>query len=86
MTIAPVALALLMFGATARADGTDCVDCCKDAGLVTCPTRLRVFGDGSIATRESGGWRVIGLWWLDCDEGATFQSGGTVVMISRQPT
>lgn len=65
---------------TARADEVDCVECCKDKGLVSCPTRLRVFGDGSLATREAGGWRVIGLWWLDCADGASFQSGGTVVV------
>lgn len=78
MTAALALLALL--AAPARASGDLCVQCCKDRGLVSCPTKIRVFGDGSLATREGQAWRVIGVWWLDCAEGASFEEGRTVVL------
>jgi hypothetical protein len=65
---------------TATAGVQRCVECCQDAGLAGCPTRLRVFGEGSEVTREGGAWRVNGLWWLDCERGATFETGATVVL------
>jgi len=67
----------------AQADGLDCVACCKDAGMVGCPTRIKVHGDGSIVTREAGAWRVSGLWRLDCDTGAKYDDGGTLVMMDQ---
>ena len=69
---------------TAQADGYTCVECCRAEGLVTCPTRVRVFGDGSMATPEADGWRLIGVWSLDCDAGASFDSGGTA-LIADEP-
>ena len=41
---------------------------------------MRVFGEGSEAVQEGAAWRVIGAWWLDCERGATFEPGATVVL------
>jgi hypothetical protein len=79
-----LAFLLSIFLVTASADENSCVQCCQQSGLISCPTQVRVFGDGSVATPESGGWRVIGLWWLDCAGFARFESGGTVV-INHKP-
>jgi hypothetical protein len=73
---------LLMAGA-ASASGPDCLDCCKQAGLVGCPTQIRVHGPGSHVSRESGAWRVSGLWRMDCDGGATYDDGATVALAQR---
>lgn len=78
-----MALFVLLFFLTAGpalADADACIACCKAAGLAGCPTRVRVFGDGSIAAQEMGGWRVKGIWWLGCDEIARFDDGATVVL------
>jgi len=77
-------LALLLSVPFSVADGPACVQCCKAEGLVGCPTRVRVFGDGSELVREAGAWRVSGIWWLDCDRGARFDEGSTV-MIDHMP-
>jgi len=37
-----------------------------------------------MATPEADGWRLIGVWSLDCDAGASFDSGGTA-LIADEP-
>ena len=64
----------------AAASSWQCEECCRDAGLAGCPTRVRVYGEGSEASREGAVWRVNGVWWLDCERGATFEPGATVVL------
>lgn len=68
----------------AAASGWACEDCCRAEGLAGCPTRVRVYGDGSLAVKEGTVWRVKGLWWLDCDAGISFEPGATVV-VSEAP-
>jgi len=76
-------LTLFLIAGLAMADGIDCVECCKEAGLVSCPTRIRAHGPGSHISRDSGAWRVSGIWWLDCDSGATYDDGATVALAQR---
>ena len=57
-----------------------CIECCQRSGLASCPTRIRVYGEGSEQVREGAVWRVIGVWWLDCERGAAFEPGATVVL------
>lgn len=76
-------LTLFLFASLATAGGPECVDCCKDAGLVSCPTRTRAHGPGSHISKEAGAWRVSGLWWLDCDGSATYDDGATVALAQR---
>ena len=73
-----VLLALLL--PTASAGAQRCVECCQEQGLASCPTRMRVVGEGSESRREGSAWRVNGLWWLDCERGASFEPGATVVL------
>lgn len=79
--LAVVGLLLLPSG-PAAAGAVECQQCCKDAGLFGCPTSLRVFGPGSSVSKEVGGQRVNGIWRLDCEQGARFEEGGTVVVAS----
>lgn len=79
-----MALLLLSQSPTADASGWECEDCCRAAGLAGCPTRVRVYGDGSLAVKEGAVWRIKGLWWLDCDKGPSFDPGATVV-VSEAP-
>lgn len=72
--------AALLLGAPAAGGPLECQQCCKDQGLFTCPTSLRVYGPGSQTSKEVGGVRVNGFWRLDCEEGARFEAGGTVVV------
>lgn len=74
-----LSLLMTVVGA-AQADGWECEECCKDAGMAGCPTRIRVFGDGSLAVKEGTIWRIKGLWFVDCDQGVTFDEGATVVV------
>ena len=76
-------LTLLLLAGLASAGGSDCVDCCKQAGLVGCPTQIRAHGPDSHLSKEGGAWRVSGLWLLDCDTGATYQDGATAVVAQR---
>ena len=69
-----------MLISAATAGEQRCVECCKRAGLSGCPTRIRMYGDGSEQIREGAAWRVIGVWWLDCERGAAFEPGATVVL------
>jgi hypothetical protein len=73
-----------VLGTDAVADDRSCVDCCKDTGLYACPTKIKAFGDGSLATPEAGGWRVLGAWTMDCETGPKFDRGTTVVL-DHQP-
>lgn len=73
-----VLLALLL--PTASAGAQRCVECCQEQGLASCPTRMRVVGEGSEISREGAAWRVNGLWWLDCERGASFEPGATVAL------
>ena len=73
-------LSLLLTLSLSWAGGLECVDCCRAVGLAGCPTKLRVFGPGSLARRESDAWRVVGLWWLDCDDGASFDANATTAL------
>lgn len=75
-------LALALGSSPASAGALQCQQCCKDAGLFTCPTTLRVYGPGSTVNKEVGGVRVSGFWRLDCEQGARFEEGGTVVVAS----
>lgn len=77
-------LTLLLLLGLAFGDAFDCVNCCKESGLAGCPARLRVVGADSVVHREGGGWRVLGLWLLNCDTTATYDEGATVVL-SVQP-
>ncbi|MCB9780173.1 MAG: tetratricopeptide repeat protein [Alphaproteobacteria bacterium] len=72
---------LPLLGTPAHAGAKACQQCCSDAGLYSCPTRLRVTGVDSVVTPETGGHRVRGLWWLDCDEGAQFDPNATTVSV-----
>jgi len=76
-------LSLFLIAGLATAAGPECVDCCKGAGLVSCPTRIRTHGPGSHISKEAGAWRVSGLWWLDCDGGAAYDDGATVALAQR---
>lgn len=78
-----IAMALSLT-APALASGWECEACCQSAGLAGCPTRLRLYGDGSRAVREGPVWRVKGLWFLDCDQGISFEEGSTVA-VSEAP-
>jgi tetratricopeptide (TPR) repeat protein len=64
----------------AQASGWACEDCCREAGLAGCPTRARVYGDGSLAIKEGASWRIKGLWWINCDAPPTFDPGATAVI------
>ena len=64
----------------AHAGEDECVACCRAAGLSGCRTSLRMYGDGSVATAEGGAWRVLGLWFLDCDGRGRFETGSTAVV------
>ena len=77
-------LLLSLFLISASASENACVECCQQNGLISCPTQVRMFGAGSVASPESGGWRVIGLWWLSCTGDVRFEPGGTVV-IDHEP-
>lgn len=70
----------LLATTSARADDAQCIQCCRDLGLYSCPTELRVFGEGSEVRAEGGGWRMTGLWVLDCDSGAHFDPHATAVV------
>jgi tetratricopeptide (TPR) repeat protein len=76
-------LTLFLFASLATAGSPECVDCCKAAGLVSCPTRIRIHGPGSHISKDAGAWRVSGLWWLDCDGGAAYDDGATVALAQR---
>ncbi len=41
-----------------------------------------MYGEGSVATAESGAWRVLGLWVLDCSGQGRFEPGSTAVVAS----
>jgi hypothetical protein len=69
-----------LISAPALAGSDDCLACCTQGGLKACPTRLRVFTEGSYATLDEDGWRVHGMWWLDCDTGARFDAQSTLVV------
>jgi hypothetical protein len=71
---------LLTLAGLTQAGEDECVACCKAAGLSGCRTSLRMYGEGSMATAEGGAWRVLGLWFLDCDGTARFESGSTAVV------
>jgi hypothetical protein len=71
---------LLALAGLAQAGEDECVACCKAAGLSGCRTSLRMYGEGSVATPEGGAWRVMGLWFLDCDGAARFEAGSTAVV------
>lgn len=79
-TWAMTALLLALFLPTAEAGVQRCIECCQEEGLAGCPTRMRVVGEGSEISREGAAWRVNGLWWLDCERGASFESGATAVL------
>ena len=68
----------------ALASGWECEQCCKQEGLSGCPTRMRVYGDGSRAVREGPAWRIKGLWFIDCEQGVYFEEGATAA-ISEAP-
>jgi len=72
-------IALLLSAPTAGASGWACEDCCREAGLAGCPTRIRVYGDGSLAVKEGPVWRIKGMWIADCDDGVRFEPGATAV-------
>jgi tetratricopeptide (TPR) repeat protein len=69
-----------LLSAPALAGSDDCLACCTQGGLKACPTRLRVFTEGSYATLDEDGWRVHGMWWMDCDTGARFDAQSTLVV------
>ncbi|MFT5683385.1 MAG: tetratricopeptide (TPR) repeat protein [Myxococcota bacterium] len=74
------ALLLTLLFSSADAGVQRCIECCQEEGLAGCPTRLRVVGEGSEINREGAAWRVNGLWWLDCERGASFEPGATAVL------
>jgi hypothetical protein len=39
-----------------------------------------MYGEGSVAAAESGAWRVLGLWFLDCGGQGRFEAGSTAVL------
>ena len=39
-----------------------------------------MYGEGSVASAESGAWRVMGLWFLDCSGQGRFEVGSTAVL------
>ncbi len=71
---------LLTLLSPAQADAWSCQAWCRADGLAGCPTRIRVYGEGSTIKKEGASWRVLGVWWLDCDTGAAFDAGATVVL------
>ncbi|MDG1478428.1 MAG: tetratricopeptide repeat protein [Myxococcota bacterium] len=75
-----IAALLVLLLPTADAGVQRCVECCQEQGLASCPTRIRVVGEGSAVSREGAAWRVNGLWWLDCERGASFEPGATVAL------
>ena len=72
-------LSLLLGLSIALGSASDCVQCCRDLGMAGCPTRIRMFGPDSVNTTEGTNHRAQGLWWIDCDKGAQFDHGATVV-------
>jgi len=68
---------------TAAADSSSCQECCKSRGLAGCPTKWRIYGEGSETSPESGGWRIVGVWSLDCENGAIFDGGATTMLVDH---
>jgi len=64
----------------ARAGDIQCEQCCADHGAYSCATRIQVFAEGSELRLEGAGWRIEGLWVLDCDAGASFDATATAVL------
>ncbi len=76
------ALALIAALSVAHGGEDECIACCRAAGLSGCRTSLRMYGEGSVATAEGGAWRVLGLWFLDCNGQGRFEPGSTAVVSS----
>jgi hypothetical protein len=73
-------LTLILYLGAAHAGEDECVACCRAAGLSGCRTSIRMYGEGSVASAEAGAWRIMGLWFLDCDGQGRFEAGSTVVL------
>ncbi len=76
----PLLLSIVMGAMPTEAGQDECVACCRSAGLVGCRSTLRMFGEGSVANREAGAWRILGVWMLDCDGSGRFEPGSTAVV------
>lgn len=75
-----LASALALSLSASAGAGADSLDACCDAvGARSCPTSLLASGPGSKLGQEGGATRVLGLWRLSCEGGATFQSDATYV-------
>jgi hypothetical protein len=80
MSLPAIALPILL-APVGLAGEDECVACCRAGGLSGCRTELRLYGDGSAAAREAGGWRLMGLWVLSCGGRARFEPGATAVAV-----
>lgn len=69
----------------ALASAPDCVQCCQSAGMTSCPTQLRVYGENSIVSLNSGRYQIKGIWVLECEGTASFLEEYTL-SLPRSPT
>lgn len=62
----------------ALAGAPECVECCKEAGMASCPTQMRVHGENSTVTLTNGRYLLKGFWVLECDGSSLFLQDNTI--------
>lgn len=69
----------------AFADAGECVQCCQESKMASCPTQLRVYGEKSKLSQENGRYQLTGFWVLECNGSALFLEDNKL-SLSRAPT
>ena len=62
----------------ALAGAPECVQCCKNAGMASCPTQLKIHGENSAVTMANGRYQLKGFWVLECDGSSLFLPENTI--------